>query len=233
MTPKAEIILEGTYLYYTGEVNYSQEEFKLVHFTNEEVFHFYAEIVSRLENGEFLKILVRYEMNSQFIPTFVRIEKSLGNKYALETFKIDISTFELKYAFQTNQKVHEFKKNVTSKHYLTSPAVCTSGIFTLSKKMDANARTAINFISSANEWGYSAPPTEKSVFAEFKSRDYNEFHLHGNALSASHLCLYEKDSINSPHEVPVELYLSKHYAVPYQLNYGDQKIVIKNLKKNT
>jgi hypothetical protein len=233
MTPKAEIILEGTYLYYKGQVNYSQEEFKLVHFSDEEVFHFYAEILSRLENGEFLKILIRYEMNSQFIPSLVRIEKSLGNKYALETFKMDNSTFELKYTFQTNQKAQEFKKNVTSKHHLTSPAICTSAIFTLSKKMDANARSPILLISSPNDWSYLGPPVEKTIFAEFKSRDYNEFQLHGNSLSASHLCLFEKDIGTSSNEAPVELYLSKHFAIPYQLSYGDQKIVIKNLKKNT
>jgi hypothetical protein len=232
MTLKAEIILEGSYLYYQGEVNYSQEEFKLVHFSQSEEFHFYAEILSRLENGEFLKILVRLEMNEQFIPIFVRIEKSLGNKYATETFRMDNTNFELNYTFQSNQKVQEFKKNVTSKHYLTSPAVCTSAIFTLSKKMDANSRTPIHLISSNNDWSYVAPPMEKSVYAEFKSRDYSELLLHGNTLSASHLCLYEKDINNSPNESPVELHLSKHYAVPYQLSFGEQKIVIKNLKKN-
>jgi hypothetical protein len=232
MTPKAEIVLEGSYLYYKGAVNYSQEEFKLVHFSDAEVFHFYAEILSRLETGEFLKILVRYEMNNQFIPTLVRVEKSLGNKYALETYKTDTSNYELNYTFQTNQKVQDFKKNISSKHYLTSPAVCTSAIFTLSKKMDANSRSSLYLISSGNDWTYNAPPMEKTVFAEFKSRDYNEFHLHGNTLSASHLCLYEKDINQGPEEAPVELYLSKHYSVPYQINHGDQKIVIKNLKKN-
>ena len=46
-------------------------------------------------------------------------------------------------------------------------------------------------------------------------------------------CIFEKDIGTSSNEAPVELYLSKHFAIPYQLSYGDQKIVIKNLKKNT
>jgi hypothetical protein len=232
MTPKAEIVLEGSYLYYKGEINYSQEEFKLVHFSDADTYHFYSEILSRLENGEFLKILVRFEMNHQFFPTLVRVEKSLGSKYSLETFKTDTNNFELKYTFQTNQKIQDFKKNITSRHYLVSPAVCTSAIFTLSKKMEANSRTPVQLISSENEWNYDAPPVEKTVYAEFKTREFNDFNLHGNSLAASQLCLYEKDLSHGTEEQPVELYLSKHYAVPYQINYGDRKIIIKNLKKN-
>lgn len=232
MTPKAEIILEGSYLYYKGDVNYCQEEFKIAHFSEDESYHIYAEVLSRLENGEFLKILIRYEMNNQFFPIFSRIEKSLGNKYSLETFKLDTSNFELNYSFQTNQKIQDFKKNVSSKHYLTSPAACTSAIFTLSKKMDANARSSVQLLSSENNWIYNSPPSEKTIFAEFKSRDYNEFHLHGNTLYASELNLFEKDLTPGEGETPVQLFLSKHYSVPYQINFSDQKIVIKNLKKN-
>lgn len=231
MSQNAEIVLEGSYLYYQKDVNYSQENFKLVQISDGG-FHIYAEITSRIETGEFLKILVRYEMNQHFTPMFVRTEKSIGNKYAQEVYKVDAATSELHYSFQTSQNTQEFTRSFNAKHYLTSPAVCTSAMFTLSKKFDATGRTPVVLLSSDNDWTYEAPPTEKVVYAEFKARELSDFRLHGNALSASHLCLYEFDASTVHAEAPVDLFLSKHFAVPYELVQGDQKIVIKNLKKH-
>jgi hypothetical protein len=233
MTQNAEILIEGSYLYYQKDHNYSQENFKMVLLPESQSYHIYAEVLSRIETGEFLKIIVRYEMNQNFLPLMVRIEKSIGNKYAQEIYKIDPVTMELHYTFQNSQSTQEFTRAVNSKHYLTSPAVSTSAIFTLSKKFDASGRTPIVLISSDNEWTYGGPPVEKVVFGEFKSRELSDFRLNGASLSASHLCLYEHDSMHATIEQPVDIYLSKHYSIPYQLVHGDQKIVIKNLKRNT
>lgn len=233
MSQNAEIILEGSYLYFQKDVNYSQESFKLVHIPEQQSYHIYSEILSRIETGEFLKILVRFEMNTHFVPYFVRIEKSIGNKYAQEVYKVDLTNLELTYTFQNNQSTQEFRRSISAKHYLTSPAVCTSAIFTLTRKFDATGRTPVTVLSSDNEWTYEGPPTEKIIYAEFKARELSDFKLHGNPLAASHLCLYEVDSSHAGGEPPVELFLSKHYSVPYQLIHGDQKVVIKNLKKNT
>lgn len=232
MTTTAEILLEGSYLYYQKDVNYSQENFKLVQLAENQNYHVYAEILSRLETGEFLKILVRYEMNQHFTPHYVRIEKSIGNKYALESYKIDPVTQELHYTFQNSQMTQDFKRSFNIKHYLSSPAISTAGMFSMTKKFDATGRTAVVLLSSDNDWTYTGPPTEKILYADFKVRDMDDFKLHGNALTASHLCLYESDSSTISSESPVDLYLSKHYSIPYQLQQGDLKVVIKNLKKN-
>ncbi len=231
-TTNAEILLEGSYLYYQKDVNYSQENFKLVHLAETQSYHIYAEILSRLETGEFLKVLVRFEMNQHFTPHFIRIEKSIGNKYALESYLIDPATQEMHYIFQNSQMTQDFKKSFNSKHYLSSPAISTAALFTLTRKFDATGRTAFVILSSENDWTYVGPPTEKILYADFKARDMDDFKLNGNALPASHLCLYESDSSTISSEQPVELFLSKHYSIPYQLQQGDLKIVIKNLKKN-
>lgn len=232
MSQNAEIILEGSYLYFQKEVNYSQENFKLVHLPDSQSYHVYAEILSRIENGEFLKILVRYEMNQHFVPLLVRIEKSIGNKYAQELYRLDPANQELHYTFQNSQITQDYRKTVNAKHYLTSPAISTAAMFSLSKKFDATGRTAIVLISSENEWTYETPPTEKVVYAEFKTREMQDYKLNNTTLSASHLCLYEFDSNHAGNEEPVELFLSKHYSVPYQLIHGEQKFNIKTLKKN-
>jgi hypothetical protein len=231
MSQSAEILFEGSYLYYQKEVNYSQENFKLVYVPESQSYHVYSEILSRIETGEFLKILVRFEMNQHYIPFFARIEKSIGNKYAQEIYKVDLTNLELNYTFQTSQTTQEYKRSINAKHHLSTPAVATAAMFTLSKKFDATGRTPIVILSSENEWTYSGPPTEKVIFGEFKTRDMTDFKLHGNPLSASHLCLYEFDSSHAGHEPAVDLYLSKHFAIPYQLIHEDQKVVIKNLKK--
>jgi hypothetical protein len=232
MSQNPEILIEGSYLYYNRDVNYSQENFKFIHHPDNQTYIVSAEILSRIETGEFLKILVRYEMNQQFIPVSVNIERSIGKKYAQEIYKIDTTEQQLHYVFQNSQGSQEFTKTVNAKHYLTSPAVSSSAMFTLTRKFDATGRTPIVFLSSDNDWTYQEPPTEKVVFAEFKTREMSDFQLHGNELSASHLCLYEFDSSQHNIEQPVDLFLSKHYSVPYQLVQGDQKIIIKNLKKN-
>jgi hypothetical protein len=232
MSPKAEILFEGTYLYFQKDVNYSQENFKLISLPETQTFQIYAEIVSRIETGEFLKIIVRYEMNQHFVPNMARIEKSIGNRYAQEIYKIDTAIQELHYTFQNSQTTQEFHKPFNSKHYLTSPALSTAGLFTLTKKFDPTGRTAVVLLSSENEWTYLGPPTEKIVYVDFKVRNMEDFKLHGNALTASHLCLYEQDSSASSSAPPVDLFISKHFGIPYQLLQGDLKIVIKNLKKN-
>lgn len=233
MSEKAEIILEGSYLYFQNDVNYSQENFKLVQEEDSQNLIIYAEILSRIETGEFLKVLVRYEMNQHFVPIFVRTEKSIGNRYAQEVMRLDIPGQSLHYNFQTSTGSQDFTKSVNAKHYLTSPAFCTSAIFTLSKKFDTTGRTPIVLVGSNNDWSYSGPPDERIVFAEYKSREMNDFQLNGNTLQAGHICLYEHDTSFTGGEAPVELFVSKHYAIPYQLIHGNQKIVIKNLKKNT
>ena len=232
MTTNAEIILEGSYLYFQKDVNYSQENFKLVQFPDNGSYHIYAEILSRIETGEFLKINVRYEMDQHYHPNFVRIEKSLGNRYAQEIYKFDIHNQDLKYTFQNSQSTQEFNRSLSAKHYLTSPAFCTSAIFTLSKKFDATGRTAVALIGSDNDWSYEKPPEEKIVYAEFKTREMPDYKLNNSSLSASHLCLYEFDTSSAASEAPVDIFISKHYGIPYELKQGEQRIVIKNLKKN-
>jgi hypothetical protein len=228
-----EILLQGTYLYYEKDVNYSQEEFRFMRMPDAQSYQFNAEILSRVESGEFLKIKVRYEMNNFFTPQSVQIEKSLGTKYAKETFRIEPLTLEMLYTFEGSQSSHDFKRTVSTKHYLTSPAFCTTAAFTLTNKFNSQERTPITLISSVNEWNFETNPIDKVIFAEFKSRDVQDFKVLGKSLSASHLCLFENDSSYPNAEDPVELFLSKHYSVPYQMNYGDLKIVVKNLKKSS
>jgi hypothetical protein len=228
----AEIILEGSYLYYQGEVNYSQENFKLVHMTDQQQYHIYSEVLSRIDTGEFLKILVHYEMNLNFQPSFARIEKSIGNRYAQESFRFEGQSNDLKYQFQNSQGSQDFFKTLSNRHTIATPAFSTSTLFTLTKKFDPAGRTAVTLIGSGNEWVYDRAPEEKVIFADLKLRDATDFKINNNPLPASQLLLYQYDSSSATTEHPVEIYVSKHFGIPYQLTHGEQKIVIKNLKKN-
>lgn len=231
MTPKTELLFEGSYLYYNRDTNFCQENFKFVQ-DEAHHYHIYAEVLSRAENGEFLKVVTRYEMTNHFIPYLSRVEKSIGNKYILETCKVDLHNQELHYTFEGPGVTQEFKRPHSSKHYLTSPAFAASAMWTLSKKFDATGRTAVTLVTSNNNWTYEGPPSDKIIYAEFKSREVEDFRLNNTSLAASHLCLYEYDTSATATDVPVDVYISKHFAIPYQLVQGDTKIIIKALKKH-
>jgi hypothetical protein len=226
------ILLEGTYVLYEKNASYAEENFKFLFLEEIQQYHLISEIVSRVETGEFLKILVTYEMSHHYIPFSVQIEKTMGTFHARETFKIDTTEQELRYSFVGQAGTHEFQRPVSAKHYLTTPAFATSAFFTLTKKFDPSSRTPVIFLSSPNEWEYLGPPEEKLVYAEYKSREAPEFKIHDKELAASHLCIFEHSPVDHADEEPMNLYISRYHGLPYELVHGDQKIVAKKIKKN-
>lgn len=232
MALNINILLEGSYFYYEKGVNYSQENFKLVHQQDKQNYQVISEVLSRIETGEFLKINVLYEMNAQFLPHHVRIEKAIGNNYSLENFKADHHAGQLHYTFQNATSQQEFHRAITSRHYLVAPSFATSCLWTLSKKFDASGRTPVNLISSPNDWTYTAPPQEKFVYAEWKLKDMDDYKIGNSSLEASHLQVFQNDSTNVDVDQAVSFYVSKHYGIPYQMTHGEREIRVQNLKKN-
>lgn len=227
-----EILIEGSYFYFEKDVNYSQENFQFSQSLDKQEYFLKSEILSRVETGEFLKIIVNHELNNHFVPSVIEIEKSIGNQSVKEIFKIDITNQDMKYSFITPTQSNDFSRPINAKHYLASPSFAGSAMFTMTKKFDSLGRTPVVLISSTNGWSYENPPSEKIVYAEYKSQELEDFKINNNELKASHLCLYEFDSIQTVVEKPVNLYISKYFGIPYQLIHGDRKIVIKNLKKH-
>jgi hypothetical protein len=232
MSKISKILLDGTYHHVQDEINYFQENFKLVHNLDPETYHIYSELTSRLETGEFLKILVSFEMNQYYYPTFARIEKSIGNKYAQEIFRINTLDHTLHYSFQNSQTTQDFKKTIGPKHFITTPSASTAAIFTLSKKILATGRTPIILLSSGNDWKYESPPIEKTVFAKMETSEVTDFNFNGSPLQASHLRLFENDLTQPDVADPTEFYISRHFAIAYLIKYRNTKIAIKTLKKN-
>lgn len=225
------ILIEGEYNYVEKERNYCQETFKLTHNNETDHYTLLAEIFSRMDSGELLKVNVQYEMNQYYIPINVKISRSLGKKFSSETFFLDPTAQSLHYTFQNDSATQSYSMSASNKHYIASPSFATTALFTLSKKFDATDRTAVSIITSDNTWDYQAPPEDRIIYADFKTRELTDFKINKAELSAMLLHLYKGDA-NSPHpEQPVELYLSKHFNLPYQMCHGDQQIVVKSLKK--
>lgn len=229
---KAEILLDGTYKYFSGQNSYCQENFKLVRNLEEGSFQVHSEILSRIESGELLKILVKYEMNQSFHPVMARIERFLGAHYSHELFLVDISSHELHYTFETSGQTQEFKAPFNMKHYLSTPAFSTSCLFLQSKKLDTASRTPVTFVSSSNIWKYEAPPFERVVFAETLVHEGSEVIIDGKALNATQVQFFEESASNPQVDVPAQFFISKHFSIPYQMTQGELKIEIDHLKKH-
>lgn len=230
--PKAEILLEGNYNYFSGQNSYCQENFKLVQNLEQGSFQIHAEVLSRIESGELLKILVKFEMNQSFHPVMARIERSLGPHYSHELFKVDMATHELHYSFQNSGNNQDFKAPFNTKHYLTTPAFSTSCLFLQSKKLDTTSRTAVTFVSSSNLWKYEGPPSEQLIYAEPLVHEGKEVVIGGKTLNATQVQFFEESASNPQADIPAHFYISKHFSIPYLMTQGDLRIEIDQLKKH-
>ncbi len=232
MKETLEKLFEGTYQYFQNGQNYSQENFHVSQIEESHDYVFESEILSRVETGEFFKMSVRYQLSQFYVPHKIEINKSLGSKIAKENFDIDQQRQILTYTFKSNTGSQSVERPFSSKHYITAPCFVTAALFTLTKKIDTTARTPVTFITAANEWEFTGPPVDKILWVEMKAHDTEELLVAGAPLTASKFELHEEDALTGDARPAAELWVSKHFGVPYQLQERDgAKVVVRKLKK--
>jgi hypothetical protein len=175
---------------------------------------------------------VIYIVNQFYAPQTVIVEKSLGEKTAKEVFDVDYTTQTLRYTFKSNTSVETVERPFSSKHHIIAPCFLTSGLFTLTKKIDTTARTPVTFITTANAWEFHGAPVDKILWIELKAHETEELLISGAPLTASKYEIHEEDALTGEAKSGAQLWVSKHYGVPYQLEEKDgAKIVVRKLKK--
>ncbi len=225
---KTELLFEGSYLSFKRDQNYAREDFKLVKQHDPLRYLIFSEILSKINSQDNLKINVKYEFDQHFLPIFLQIEKSISNKYVLETFSIDQSSQTLNYKLQTSKGSQEFKKALPPKFHLSSPAFSSSMIWT--ENLNISEEKALSLISSSNEWTYSTPPAEKKIIANLEKEQVEDYKLNNIPLLAS---LWKLSSQDSNEEPPLLVYTGKDFSIPYELQSGDLRIILSNLIRHS
>lgn len=232
MARDKEKLYEGTYLYYRDGQNYSQENFTVESLTEPLGYLYHSEILSRVDTGEFFKMLVSYEVNKFYVPQSVVMEKSLGEKYAKESYSFDVNNQILRYTFKTENTENTVERPFGAKHYIAAPSFLTSCLFTLTRKIDTTTRTPVVFITAANSWDFIGMPEDKVLYTELKTHDADDISIGGAPLTASKFAMFDQNSQTGVNTPIAHFWVSKHLGIPYQMeDVNGIRITVKRLKR--
>ena len=227
-----EKIVEGKYNYYQHDQLYCEEHFKL--FRQEESrgnYNFNAELMSRVDTGEFLKVFVDYELTHNFEPVNLRIKRTLGANKSTERFSVDLKDKKVRYVFNGKDGIHESERLISGRFHIAAPAFCVSMLMTESRKVDPVHRTSYNIISSENIWEFAETFKESTLYIELMSLEPVTINLHDNEVQATHCNIYEEDKIKNPNAQGHPIYISKHYQIPYKAEFANGiRVEVQNLK---
>ncbi len=226
-----EKLFDGAYNYSEKGVSYSQENFSVYKNTDKNILIYSAELLTRVNTGEFLKISVGYEVNSFWAPLKVVIHKTLGPNFATETYTPDYENQILNYEFKNNLSTSNYSRNIVTRYQIATPSMACSMVMTMTKKFDTMSRNASIIVSSTNNWDYKEPFVDKAIYSEYKTHESSELKLNGQDLSATKCYVYQSDSTHHVSEEPTVFWLSKHLGIPYLMESGDIKVQIKFLNK--
>lgn len=232
MNGEIEKIFEGSYLYFLNGQNYSEENFSVELVVGLGNLVYASEILSRVDTGEFFKMRVRYEVNKFYVPQSIKIEKFLGERHTTERYTTDPNNQTLTYHFTGDSGEHVLERPFGAKHFIMAPSFLTAALFTVTKKIESSARTPVTFITCPNEWEYQRPPEDKTLFVQMSTHGTEDLIVNGAPLSAVHYQIFEEDSLTGAGTPAAQLWVSKHYGVPYQFeDKNGTKMTIKRLKK--
>ncbi len=232
---KAEIaeIFKGSYKYYMGSKTYSEENFKVFKNFEENILIFVSEQLTRVANGEFLKMCTSYTVNGKYEPLQVTIEKSLGDKWAKETFTPDKNMPQLEYTFETLDSTKTIKVQTPAKYHIATPASCTALMFTKAKKYDPTILNSFYIITSDNVWDYQKAIESKIIYYRCENIHVkDELTINKKTLSGTVFEVFMNDS--DPADKRISYFLSKHHGIPYQVTIDKEtRADIKNLTDMT
>tara|TARA_R110002072_G_scaffold64203_2_gene159326 strand:- start:170152 stop:170892 length:741 start_codon:yes stop_codon:yes gene_type:complete len=233
--PRGDKTYRGSYKYLKGETVYCEEEFEVYRDRKELGMSFFSIIHSRVATGELLTYYIDYQINKEYIPQSVYIEKTLGKEVVTELYTFNSKNNVIDYIFINAKGKKEHKEFITSpKFFIATPAACTSMIFLKSKKEDTTSKNFYNIISSRNQWDFKATPTSKSLGLERISASSVNINIEGSSLQAIEYKIFdpiefEEVEEQSKHRT-LRVHVSKFATIPYIIKSDDGiKIQVKYL----
>ena len=183
--PRGDKTYRGAYKYLKGETVYCEEEFEVYRDRQELGMSFFSTIHSRVATGELLTYYIDYQVNKDYIPQSVYIEKTLGKEVVTELYTFNARVNILDYIFVNAKGEKEHHQiNTSPKFFIATPAACTSMIFLKSKKEDTTGKNYYNIISSNNQWSYEELPSSKNLGLERLTATGVNITIEGSSLQA-------------------------------------------------
>jgi len=231
-------VFRGAYNYLRHGTIFSEETFEVFKERKEGTYAFEAEMHSRVATGQLLTIKVTYNVNKDYVPTFVLIEKFLGEDITKEIWTYDQRKTKLYYSFldKSGEKT-EVELSTTPKFHIATPCTCPSMLFLRSKKFDSTSKNVYQVWSSQNKWTFEHEPTIQGIAVKKISSTFETLVVDDQKLQVMEYQMTEDveeetskkaDPIILPY---IRIFLSKHVTIPYMVRDDDDgtKIQIKYL----
>lgn len=229
-------IYRGAYEYFKSGSTYCEEEFEVYKDKKTFNLNFYSVLRIRVITGEILKINVDYEINKDFVPIKLIVEKKLGKDDVKEIYDFNTKKSILNYFFSREGEDTIHKQIPTGpKFAIASPAACTTMLYLKSKKEDTTSKNFYNLLVSKNQWNFEEVPKMESVAVERVGLAMETIKIGEHTLKGTPYRVYDafdietanKEKRGSPPSVKV--YLSKYDTIPYLIQDYGTKIQVKYL----
>lgn len=230
-------IYRGAYEYFKTGSNYCDEEFEVYRDKKTFNMNFYSVLRVRVVTGEILKMNVDLELNKDYVPLKLIIEKKLGKDDVKEIFDFDTKRSTLNYFFKKASEESIHKEIMTGpKFAIASPAACTCMIYMKSKKEDTTSKNFYNILVSKNQWEYEELPKMESIAVERTDLAMESVKIGEAVVKGTPYRVYDSFDIDIANKEKrgnppnIKVYLSKYDTIPYLIQGNDgNKIVIKYL----
>ncbi|PIP91856.1 MAG: hypothetical protein COW01_12005 [Bdellovibrionales bacterium CG12_big_fil_rev_8_21_14_0_65_38_15] len=218
---RGDKILRGSYNYYRFNNIYSEETFEVYRDRQDFSMSYYADIHSRVATGELLTVNVDVKLNKDFVPSFVKVVRSLGKDFATETYTYQKATSTVLYTFDTANESEEAQIPISSKFHVATPAACSSMVYLKSKKEDTTSKNLYHLIQTDNKWKFEAVPQVKIIAMQRVGTGTENVVIDGHSVQATHYRLFEdnNDIVDNPQALKV--HISKHATIPYIIKSDD------------
>ena len=237
MKDEFEQIVQGKYNYFQAKKIYCEENFEIIKQNSargDVVFR--SEVLSRSQNGEFLKIEIEYRTTHDFSPKEVTISRFMGGRKSVETFDIISNDKIVSYKFESDSGVQYKEINYSGILQVATPAISTSFICTLKKRIDPVHRSYYTILQSSNVWDYESGPTIHDLIIEQVDLNTVNIKVADLNVAATHCAiLLDSDSAdtNPTGKDNEEVFFSKHFSLPYKVVFKDYVTVeVAELKVN-
>jgi TusA-related sulfurtransferase len=232
MAIRGDKVVYGAYSYHRHNNIYSEEHFEIYRERQDHSLSFYSDIHSRVSTGELLTIHVDIKATKEYIPSFVKVARSLGKAVVVETYTYLKTNSMIEYTFDSEHESHKLEIPTNPKFHISTPAACSSMLFLKSKKEDTTTKNFYNLIQSSNKWKFEHEPATKMIAMQRVSTGTENIVIDGSTVQAIHYRMFEDTGAESKITPPsIKVFLSKFFTVPYIIRSDDgTKIQIKQLK---